>query len=154
MKACQAADIHPIMVTGDHPLTARAVATEVGLGSPSPRVMSGDEVEEWVRTGRGKELGALDVIARAKPAQKLLLVRTLQEAGEIVAVTGDGVNDVPALQAADIGVAIGEHAAPVRKLILDHLRFLGPFTALVIAANEERMIAEHCLSVLKQEITP
>ncbi len=140
VKACQAADIHPIMVTGDHPLTARAVATEVGLGSPSPRVMSGDEVEEWVRTGRGKELGSLDVIARAKPAQKLLLVRTLQESGEIVAVTGDGVNDVPALQAADIGVAMGGRGTRSAREVASIVLLDDNFRTIVGAIAEGRQL--------------
>lgn len=74
MRDCQSAGIHPIMVTGDHPLTAHAVAIEVGLGAPNPKVISGDEVEELVRSGHGGDLRKVDVIARAKPAQKLLLV--------------------------------------------------------------------------------
>ena len=84
------------MVTGDHPLTARAVAREIGLGGGDPRVLSGDELERFRRAADGDATPrALDVVARAMPAQKLALVRALQRGGEIVAVTGDGVNDVP-----------------------------------------------------------
>jgi Ca2+-transporting ATPase len=108
IRACDEAGIHPIMVTGDHPATARAVAREIGLGGGAPRIVSGDELDELVAGGAGEVLRRVDVVARAIPAQKLGLVRALQEAGEVVAVTGDGVNDVPALQAADIGVAMGE----------------------------------------------
>lgn len=108
VAVCHDAGIHTIMVTGDHPLTARAVAREIGLGRDEPFVISGAEVQSRVARGQGATLRRVDVVARAAPAQKLTLVRALQEAGDIVAVTGDGVNDVPALQAADVGVAMGE----------------------------------------------
>ena len=104
---CAEVGIHTIMVTGDHPATALAVAREIGLGGGQPVVISGDEMESRL-SGSGALLERVDVIARAVPSQKLTLVRALQASGEIVAVTGDGVNDVPALQAADIGVAMGE----------------------------------------------
>ena len=108
IRACREAGIHPIMVTGDHPLTAGVVARAVGLGTSSPRLLTGDELEEAAAGGRLEALREVDVVARATPAQKLTLVRGLQQSGEIVAVTGDGVNDVPALQAADVGIAMGE----------------------------------------------
>ncbi len=140
VTACHAAGIHPIMVTGDHPLTARAVAVEVGMGIPSPRVISGDEVEHLVRSGRGGELRQIDVIARAKPAQKLLLVKTLQQAGEIVAVTGDGVNDVPALQAADIGVAMGERGTRSAREVASIVLLDDNFRTIVGAIAEGRQL--------------
>ena len=108
VRDCDTAGIHPIMVTGDHPLTALAVAKSVGIGGEAPRLVTGEELEGFVTHKKGNELLRVDVIARAKPAQKLMLVKSLQEGGEIVAVTGDGVNDVPALQSADVGVAMGE----------------------------------------------
>jgi len=107
IRQCRDSGIHVIMVTGDHPVTARAVACEIGLGSGNPEVIEGDQLDVWL-SGGGDKLKRVDVIARAVPAQKLSLVRGLQRSGEIVAVTGDGVNDVPALQAADIGLAMGE----------------------------------------------
>lgn len=140
VMACHAAGIHPIMVTGDHPLTARAVAVEVGMGAPSPRVISGDEVEDLVSRGRGGELRQIDVIARAKPAQKLLLVKTLQQAGEIVAVTGDGVNDVPALQAADIGVAMGERGTRSAREVASIVLLDDNFRTIVGAIAEGRQL--------------
>jgi Ca2+-transporting ATPase len=108
IATCRRAGVHTIMVTGDHPATARAVAREVGLGGGAPRVVSADEAEARIAAGDGRWLRGVDAIARAVPAQKLALVRALQAAGEIVAVTGDGVNDVPALQAADVGIAMGQ----------------------------------------------
>jgi Ca2+-transporting ATPase len=104
---CRRAGIRPIMVTGDHPETARAVARAVGLGDGEPRVVSGEDLEAGPAGGAALDPPP-DVIARATPAQKLLLVRGLQKRGEHVAVTGDGVNDVPALMAADVGIAMGE----------------------------------------------
>ncbi len=106
-EACRQARIRVVMLTGDHPETARAVAGEIGLGEGSPEVIVGEELMTALRRGDHDLLRRVDVIARALPAQKLALVRAYEEMGEIVAVTGDGVNDVPALQAADVGIAMG-----------------------------------------------
>lgn len=140
IRACQAAGIHPIMVTGDHPLTAHAVAIEVRIGGPDPRVISGDELEQFVSSGRGGELRQVDVIARAKPGQKLMLVNALQQAGEIVAVTGDGVNDVPALQAADIGVAMGERGTRSAREVASIVLLDDNFRTIVGAIAEGRQL--------------
>ncbi|WP_317933110.1 cation-transporting P-type ATPase [Halioxenophilus sp. WMMB6] len=105
---CLARGIRVVMVTGDHPSTAQAVARQIGLGRGDPRVVTGSELDGLLARGPAA-LAGVDVVARAVPAQKLHLVQAFQRAGEIVAVTGDGVNDVPALQAADIGLAMGEH---------------------------------------------
>lgn len=124
MAACMSSGIRVVMVTGDHPATAAAIAREVGLGGEAPRVV--------VLGADASVAGALsaDVVARATPAQKLALVRALQAQGELVAVTGDGVNDVPALRQADIGVAMGERGtrsareAAAIVLLDDNLRTL------------------------------
>lgn len=140
IRTCQVAGIHPIMVTGDHPLTAHAVAIEVGIGGPNPRVITGDELEHLVSCGRGRELSQVDVIARAKPGQKLMLVKALQLAGEIVAVTGDGVNDVPALQAADIGVAMGERGTRSAREVASIVLLDDNFRTIVGAIAEGRQL--------------
>ena len=103
VRECTAAGIRVIMVTGDHPGTARAIATQAGLGDGQPVVITMDEL---VSMDEAPE--HFDVVARAVPAQKLELVQRLQKRGEIVAVTGDGVNDAPALRAADVGIAMGK----------------------------------------------
>ena len=137
---CRAAGIHTIMVTGDHPLTASAIAQEVGLGAGSPTVISGEELEASLARGEAAKLRHVDVIARAAPAQKLALVRALQQAGEIVAVTGDGVNDVPALQAADVGVAMGERGTRSAREVASIVLLDDNFSTIVHAIGEGRQL--------------
>ena len=135
---CRIAGIHTIMVTGDHPLTATAVARDIGLGAGSPTLISGEELEAWLARGEAAGLRRVDVIARAAPVQKLALVRALQQAGEIVAVTGDGVNDVPALQAADVGVAMGERGTRSAREVASIVLLDDNFRTIVHAIGEGR----------------
>ncbi|HET7342806.1 MAG TPA: HAD-IC family P-type ATPase, partial [Methylomirabilota bacterium] len=133
---CRAAGIHTIMVTGDHPATARAVAREIGLGGGEPVVVSGDELG-----GRaGAALRARDVVARASPTHTLELVRALQADGEVVVVTGDGVNDVPALQAADVGVAMGERGTRSAREVAAIVLLDDNFRTIVRAVAEGRRL--------------
>ena len=140
VRACRLAGIHAIMVTGDHPVTARAVAGEIGLGGAEPRVMTGDEMEQVAARGGLEDLKRVDVIARAAPSQKLTLVRALQQAGEIVAVTGDGVNDVPALQAADVGIAMGERGTRSAREVAAIVLLDDNFRTIVRAISEGRQL--------------
>jgi Ca2+-transporting ATPase len=141
-RACRDAGIHTIMVTGDHPLTARAVARAIGLGGEAPSVISGDELDAALGSG-GRAQQHIDVIARATPAQKLRLVRRLQEMGEVVAVTGDGVNDVPALQAADVGIAMGERATRSAREAAAIVLLDDNFRTIVRAIGEGRQLFEN-----------
>lgn len=140
VATCREADIHVLMVTGDHPLTAAAVAREIGLGSGTPRVMLAQEMEEWIAAGREAELRQVDVVARAVPTQKLDLVRAMQRLGEVVAVTGDGVNDVPALQAADVGIAMGERGTRSAREIASIVLLDDNFRTIVGAIAEGRAL--------------
>lgn len=143
VRDCNTAGIHPIMVTGDHPLTALAVAKSVGIGGEAPRLVTGEELEGFVTRKKGNELLGVDVIARAKPAQKLMLVKSLQEGGEIVAVTGDGVNDVPALQAADVGVAMGERGTRSAREVAAIVLLDDNFRTIVGAIREGRQLFQN-----------
>jgi Ca2+-transporting ATPase len=139
---CRERGIHTIMVTGDHPVTARAVAYEIGLGAGAPVVMTAEELEACAGDG-GEALTRVDVIARATPAQKLGLVRGLQERGEIVAVTGDGVNDVPALQAADVGIAMGERGTQSARDVASIVLLDDNFRTIVDAVAEGRQLFQN-----------
>jgi Ca2+-transporting ATPase len=136
----RAAGIRVLMVTGDHPATARAVAVELGLGKEGPRVIEGDELGPLLERDGPDGLCDVDVIARAVPAQKLELLRALQRAGEIVAVTGDGVNDVPALQGADVGIAMGERGTRTAREVASIVLLDDNFRTIVRAIAEGRQL--------------
>ncbi|MGE5137649.1 MAG: cation-translocating P-type ATPase [Gemmatimonadota bacterium] len=135
ITACHQAGIRLAMVTGDHPATARAIAVEVGLSGPDPLVVSGADLPADLA-----ELGALldadgVVVARVTPEEKLRIARALQARGHVVAMTGDGVNDGPALQQADIGVAMGASGTDVAREAAD-LVLLDDHFATIVAAVE------------------
>ena len=135
VRACMDAGLRVIMVTGDHPGTARAIALEAGLGGGDPVVATLQEL------GDGDQpLARVDVVARAAPAQKLDLVQRLQRQGEIVAVTGDGVNDAPALQAADIGIAMGGSGSQSSREVASIVLLDDNFRTIVGAIGEGRQL--------------
>jgi Ca2+-transporting ATPase len=133
---CRDAGIRVVMVTGDHPMTATAIAAELGLGAGSPRAIDGAALEGLP----ADELDGVDVVARAMPAHKLALVRRFQAAGQVVAVTGDGVNDVPALQAADIGIAMGERGTRSAREAAAVVLLDDNFRTIVSAIAEGRQL--------------
>jgi P-type Ca2+ transporter type 2C len=133
----QAAGIRVIMVTGDHLTTAAAIAREIGLGGETPRIIEGEQLKGLVSS---RELEEFDEVARAIPAQKLDLVRALKASGEIVAVTGDGVNDVPALQGADIGIAMGERGTRTAREVASIVLLDDNFRTIVRAIAEGRQL--------------
>lgn len=141
LRACQQAGILTIMITGDHPNTALAVARSIGLGGAAPRVVLGDDLPSLLESRAALE--SLDVVARALPAQKLSLVRALQAHGHSVAATGDGVNDVPALQAADVGIAMGERGTQSAREIASVVLLDDDFQTIVGAIAEGRQLFEN-----------
>jgi Ca2+-transporting ATPase len=138
---CMAAGMRVIMVTGDHPATAAAIAREIGLGGDEPKVvvLAPDDDAGAVL---GPDGGA-HVVARATPAQKLGLVQALQSQGELVAVTGDGVNDVPALRLADIGVAMGERGTRSAREVAPVVLLDDNFRTIVDAVAEGRQLFQN-----------
>ena len=106
---CRAAGIRVKMITGDHAGTAAAIAAQIGLANPN-RVLTGAELDKLDDAQLALEVASVDVFARTSPEHKLRLVTALQAQGEVVAMTGDGVNDAPALKRADVGVAMGQRA--------------------------------------------
>ena len=132
----QDAGIRVIMVTGDHPDTARAIALELGIGGADPKIIQGQDLEEE----GGADMTGFDVVARAMPAQKLNLVRALQAQDHIVAVTGDGVNDVPALKGADIGIAMGERGTQSAREVAAIVLLDDNFRTIVNAIAEGRQV--------------
>lgn len=140
VRNAQSAGIRVIMVTGDHAATARSIAKEIGIGPAEPRVIEGEELGRLLERDGADGLRAVDVIARAVPAQKLDLVKALQRSGEIVAVTGDGVNDVPALQGADIGIAMGERGTRTAREVASIVLLDDNFRTIVRAIAEGRQL--------------
>jgi len=136
----RAAGIRVIMVTGDHPITATAIAQELGISSNRSRMIEGADLAKYLDRDETDGLQDIDVIARAIPAQKLDLVRALQRLGEIVAVTGDGVNDVPALQGADIGIAMGERGTRTAREVASIVLLDDNFQTIVRAIAEGRQL--------------
>jgi magnesium-transporting ATPase (P-type) len=138
---CRAAGIRIIMVTGDSGPTAEAIARRIGLVSDTPHVIPGGELAEIDDDELRARLAERDVVfARIDPDQKLRLARLLREDGEIVAMTGDGVNDAPALKEADIGVAMGRRGTDVAKEAADMILLDDNFASVVAAVEEGRAV--------------
>ncbi len=132
------AGIRTIMITGDHPATARAIAGELGI-LDGGRVLSGSEVEQLPRPELGAAMREVRVVARATAQHKLALVEALRDDGEVVAMTGDGVNDAPAIKAADIGVAMGRHSTDVTREAAGMVIYDGSYSTIVDAIAEGRI---------------
>lgn len=138
VASAQRAGIRVIMVTGDHRQTARAIAAEIGIGGGEPRVVDGTEMAAQLDAGVADV--AFDVVARCTPAQKRALVDALRQSGELVAVTGDGVNDAPALRGADVGIAMGERGTQSTREVAAIVLLDDNFATIVRAIAEGRQL--------------
>jgi Ca2+-transporting ATPase len=142
VKLSSAAGIRPVMITGDHPLTAGKIAVELGI-SDGGRILTGQDLEGMSADELKEVVGEVDVYARVSPEHKLNIVKALEELGEIVAMTGDGVNDAPALNAADIGVSMGITGTDVAKEASDMVLLDDNFATIVAAVEEGRRIYDN-----------
>ena len=140
---CQRAGVRIVMITGDHPLTAHAVAEEIGIRHDDEEILTGADLARLDADGLRERAHTVAVFARIEPVQKLQIVRALQAAGEIVAMTGDGVNDAPALRAADVGVAMGHRGTEVAREAATMVLLDDDFGTIAAAIREGRRIYDN-----------
>lgn len=148
VRACHRAGIRVKMITGDHAATARAIAHQLGLVHQDAEALTGRDLAALDEDGLRAAVGATDVFARVEPEQKLRLVAALQARGEVVAMTGDGVNDAPALKAADIGIAMGAGGTEVAKEAAAMVLTDDNFATIEAAVEEGRGVYDNLVKFI------
>ncbi|MEM2101948.1 MAG: HAD-IC family P-type ATPase [Candidatus Bathyarchaeia archaeon] len=149
VQLCRSAGIKVVMATGDHVLTGEAIAKEVGILEAGSRVLSGVDLDRMSDEELDSVIEQTSVFARVSPAHKYRIVESLRRKGHIVAMTGDGVNDAPALKAAEIGVAMGITGTDVTKETADMVLTDDNFATIVNAVEEGRVVFENIRKVVK-----
>lgn len=149
VRVCKEAGIRPVMITGDHPLTALAIAHQLGIVEPGARVLTGHELNKMSIPELEAEVENVSVYARVSPEHKLNIVQALQRKGHITAMTGDGVNDAPALKRSNIGVAMGITGTAVSKEASDMVIVDDNFATIVSAVEEGRTIYDNVRRFIK-----
>jgi P-type Ca2+ transporter type 2C len=152
VAACRRAGITPVMITGDHPATAAAIAARLGIGDGG-QVLTGAQLAAEGPEGLATHVDQVSVYARTTPEQKLDIVQAWQARGQIVAMTGDGVNDAPALRTADIGVAMGESGTEVAKEAAAMVLTDDDFATIVTAVGEGRRIYDNIQRFVRYTLT-
>lgn len=147
IEICRQAGIRPIIVTGDHKLTAKAIAKEVGIDVKEKNIIEGWELDKMDDKKLKKVIREIDIYARVSPKHKVRIIDAWQSAGEVVAMTGDGVNDAPAIKTADIGVALGS-GTDVAKETSDLILLDDNFRTIVNAVRQGRVIFENIRKVV------
>jgi Ca2+-transporting ATPase len=147
IKASQGAGIRIMMITGDHPSTALAIANSIGISTDT--VMTGDQLDQLNKKEIGEKARDVSVFARVSPEHKLALVDALKANGETVAMTGDGINDAPALKRADVGVAMGQRGSDVSREVADLVLLDDNFATIAAAVEEGRGIYANILKFIR-----
>ena len=147
IRDCVKAGMRPIIVTGDHKLTAKAVARELGMSSDKKNIIEGAELKKLSEEEFMKRLKNITVYARVDPEDKLRIINAWQEMGEVVAMTGDGINDAPALKKADIGLALGSGTSVARETS-DLILLNDNFNIILAAVEEGRAILDNIRKVI------
>ncbi|MDD2672128.1 MAG: HAD-IC family P-type ATPase, partial [Syntrophales bacterium] len=148
VEGCRRAGIRVIMITGDHGVTAKAIAGKMGIGVADPEVVTGRELEIMSDEGLYQKVNATSVYARVSPQHKLRITEQLKRHGHIVAMTGDGVNDAPALKSAHIGVAMGKSGTDVAKEASDMVLTDDNFAGIFAAVKEGRIVFDNLRKVI------
>ena len=149
IKTCKKAGIRIIMITGDHLLTAKAIAKEIGILEDDSGSISGEKLDSMTEEELNEVASHTTVFARVSPNHKLKIVQALKRNGEVVAMTGDGVNDAPALKSADIGISMGMNGTDVAKDASDMVLLDDDFTTIVYAVKEGRRVYRNIQKVIQ-----
>ncbi|BCQ28947.1 cation-translocating P-type ATPase (plasmid) [Caballeronia sp. NK8] len=153
VDVCKAAGIVPVMITGDHPVTARAIARSLGIVADDRSVLTGPELETLSDEALAQKIGSIGVFARLDPSQKIRIVQALQARGHCVAVTGDGINDAPALTRAGIGVAMGMRGTDVAREAASIVLLDDDFSTIVAGIKEGRRIYDNIRKFVRYALT-